>query len=156
MGDGVQKLFDARNDATEEEKNAINGRLRKVYDHLEDVKDKLHKLVEPKEKDEVAVETPKDAKKILAGHLADVREKVHKLLDARKDATEEEKDTINKGLEKVYAKLEKLKYDLHQEVELKQKDGVAVEDHPPAYRIHGPKDAKKAIVGHLEHLRDGV
>jgi len=152
----VQKLLDARNDATEEEKVAITESLEKVRAHLEDVKEKVHELVELKQKDEVAVEDPKDAKEILAGHLADVREKVHKLLDARKDATEEEKDTINKGLEKVYAKLEKLKYDLHQEAELKQKDGVAVEDHPPAYRIHGPKDAKKAIVGHLEHLRDGV
>merc|ERR1711881_325352 len=109
MGDGVQKLFDARNDATEEEKDAINGRLRKVYDHLEDVKDKLHKLVELKEKDEVAVETPKDAKKILAGHLADVRDHLQKALDARKDATEEEKEAINASLRNVYDHLIDLK-----------------------------------------------
>jgi len=149
----VHKLLDARNDATEEEKDTINKGLEKVYAKLEKLKDHLHKEVELKQKDEVAVETPKDAKKILAGHLADVREKVQKLVDAQKGATEEEKDTIHKGLEKVYAKLEKLKYDLHKEVELKQKDDVAVEG-PPLPRP--PKDAKKAIVGHLEHLRDGV
>merc|ERR1711881_407860 len=149
----VQKLLDARNDATEEEKVAITEGLEKVRAHLEDVKEKVHELVELKQKDEVAVEDPKDAKEILAGHLADVREKVQKLVDAQKGATEEEKDTIHKGLEKVYAKLEKLKYDLHKEVELKQKDDVAVEG-PPLPRP--PKDAKKAIVGHLEHLRDGV